>query len=253
MTFVQIVGVTIFAIGIIPMFHSIDPELHDFAHDEVYVDNSVIVLGYVIMRVALVAQWIRVAVQSPTYRRTALAYIASLVLAQAIWIFMIVAHQPLRWMLITGAIALATEMLGPWISERAGATPWHAHHIAERYALLTIVTFGETVVGTVMSLEALLGEQAVTLDLLVIAVAGIGLSFSIWWIYFMVPSGPVLEVERIRKGFPWAYSHLVIFGPIAAVGAGLHVAGYAVEDPEHVSISTAVTTIAVAVGLVTAP
>ena len=44
---------------------------------------------------------------------------------------------------------------GPSIAEhRYGGTPWHAHHIAERYGLLVIITLGEGILGTVASINA---------------------------------------------------------------------------------------------------
>ena len=46
-------------------------------------------------------------------------------------------------------------MLGPYLAERRyGGTPWHAHHIAERYGLLVIITLGEGIIGTVASINA---------------------------------------------------------------------------------------------------
>ena len=41
-----------------------------------------------------------------------------------------------------------------------GGTPWHAHHIAERYGLLAIIALGEGVVGTVASLAAVVANRA---------------------------------------------------------------------------------------------
>lgn len=248
MTFVQMVGVVVFALGIVPMFHSIDPSLHE-PGAELHLDNSVIVLGYVIMRLAQVGQWIRVAVQAPQLRRTAVIYIAALVLAQLVWVLMIVLQQSLMWAIVTAAIAYAIELTGPVLGERARQTPWNAHHIAERYGLLTIIAIGETVVGTVISLQALFEVQGLTLDLLVIAVAGIGLAFAMWWIYFTLPSAEVLHHERDRKAFPWGYGHIVVLAAIAAVGAGLHVAAYAVEDPAHVPALRAVVAVAIPVAV----
>ena len=53
-----------------------------------------------------------------------------------------------------------------------GGTPWHAHHIAERYALLAIIALGEGVVGTVASLSAVVGAQGWSVDAVLVAVAG---------------------------------------------------------------------------------
>ena len=47
---------------------------------------------------------------------------------------------------------------------RKGGTPWHAHHITERYGLLTIIALGEGVVGTVASLSAVVGAQGWSVD-----------------------------------------------------------------------------------------
>ncbi len=47
------------------------------------------------------------------------------------------------------------ECTGPYIAEtRKGGTPWHAHHIAERYGLLIIIALGEGIIGTIASLSA---------------------------------------------------------------------------------------------------
>ncbi len=55
-----------------------------------------------------------------------------------------------------------------------GGTPWHAHHIAERNGLLTIIALGEGVVGTVASLSAVVAEHGWTTDAVLVAVAGTG-------------------------------------------------------------------------------
>ena len=57
MTLVQMIGVLVLALGLPPMYESID--------HGVEVDNGVMVLGYVIMRVGLIALWIRAARQDP--------------------------------------------------------------------------------------------------------------------------------------------------------------------------------------------
>ena len=97
-----------------------------------------------------------------------------------------------------GALLLVIELAGPVIAERRRADAWHAHHIAERYGLLTIITLGEGVIGTVASLGAVVESQGWTLDAALVAVAGTGLTFGMWWMYFTVPSAEVLHVHRER-------------------------------------------------------
>lgn len=102
--------------------------------------------------------------------------------------------------------------------------PGHARHIAERYGLLVIITLGEGILGTVASINAVVhGSSGWTVTAAVVAFAGIGLIFATWWTYFAIPWADVLELHRERS-FVWGYGHIVIFGSLAAIGAGLHVA-----------------------------
>ena len=66
MTMLQMVGVIILALGFPQMFASIE-------HGE-HVDNRVMVAGYVVMRIALVGQWLRAAKQDPDRRSACLTY-----------------------------------------------------------------------------------------------------------------------------------------------------------------------------------
>lgn len=240
-TMVQMVGATILALGLPAIFHSID-EGHA-------VDNRVAVAGYVVMRVAMVFMWLRAARQSPQHRTTCLAYAGTIVVAQAGWIATAVLPLDLPQFCVAGTVLLLIELGGPYLAEtRYGGTPWHAHHIAERYGLLTIITLGESVVGTVASLTAVVQTQGWTPDAALVAVAGMGLTFGMWWAYFLIAAGDVLHVRR-ERAYKWAYSGMPICAAVAATGAGLHVAALVLEGKAHIGPVTAVLALAVPVGL----
>ncbi|AKU16413.1 low temperature requirement protein A [Luteipulveratus mongoliensis] len=222
-TMVQMVGVVILTLGLPRMFASLEHGDH--------LDNSVMVLGYVVMRVAMLAQWLRAARQCPGDMRACLTYAATLVIAQVGWIYTAVADLPTGVFFLVAAPLILVELAGPAIAEtRMGGTPWHAHHIAERYGLLAIITLGEGVIGTVASVGAT-SAGGWDSGAVYVAAAGIGLTFGMWWVYFVMPSGTVLHRHRERS-FIWGYGHMPLFAAIAAVGAGLHVAAYVVEH-EH--------------------
>ena len=241
-TMVQMVGVIILSLGHPQVFHSIDEGRP--------VDNSVTVAGYVVMRVAMLFLWLRAARQDPPRRRACQTYALTIGVAQIGWVLLlIVADSTVGEFLAWGALLLVIELAGPVIAERRkGGTPWHAHHIAERYGLLTIITLGEGVIGTVASLGAVVESQGWTLDAVLVAVAGTGLTFGLWWMYFTVPAAEVLHVHRERL-FPWGYGHMLIFGSIAATGAGLHVAAYYIGDEAHIGATATVLTVAVPVAV----
>ena len=241
-TMVQMVGVIILALGLPQVFHSIDEGRP--------VDNSVTVAGYVVMRVAMVFLWLRAARQDPPRRRACQTYAVTIGVAQIGWVLLLIlADSTVGEFFAWGALLLLIEMAGPVVAERRkGGTPWHAHHIAERYGLLTIITLGEGVIGTVASLGAVVESQGWSLDAALVAVAGTGLTFGLWWMYFTVPSAEVLHVHR-ERAFPWGYGHILIFGSIAATGAGLHVAAYYIGHEAHIGATATVLTVAVPVAV----
>jgi low temperature requirement protein LtrA len=240
-TMVQMVGVVILALGLPPIFDSID------AGETL--DNGVGVLGYVVIRVAMVFLWLRAARQNPARQHACQTYAITIGVAQVGWVALIPADLSIGAFWLAGSVLIAIELAGPVIAERGkGGTPWHAHHIAERYGLLAIIALGEGVIGTVAFLGAAVEEQGWNLDAGLVAVAGIGLTFGMWWVYFMVPSGHLLHAHRERT-FAWGYGHLFIYGAIAATGAGLHVAAYYITHEAHIGSTATVLTVAVPVAL----
>jgi low temperature requirement protein LtrA len=140
------------------------------------------------------------------------------------------------------------ETMGPVVAERRqGGTPWHAHHIVERYGLFTIIALGEGVVGTVASLTAAVGEQGWSADAVFVAIAGIGLTFGLWWSYFVLPQADLLHLRRDRA-FWFGYLHMAVFAAIVATGAGLHAAAYYLEHHTELTSTQTVWSVVVPVG-----
>ncbi|MFV0459830.1 MAG: low temperature requirement protein A [Actinomycetales bacterium] len=245
LTMVQMVGVVIFALGLPTMFDSVH-------HG--HMDNTVIVIGYVVMRVPMMLQWARAARQAPQYRAVARGYIISLAVAQLGWIAVLLAHVSLSVFIVCAVVLISVEMAGPLIAEvRLGGTPWHAHHIAERYGLLVIITLGEGVVGTVAALSGLLegeGGAGWSLEAVLVVIAGVGLTFGMWWMYFSVDHAGALHAAP-QRSFGWGYGHIVLFLGAAGVGMGLHVAGYVLAHEAHISNVAAVLSVAIPLAVYT--
>jgi low temperature requirement protein LtrA len=231
MTMLQMVGVIVLALGLPQMFASIEHGGH--------VDTRVMVAGYVVMRISLVGQWLRAAKQDPDRRSACLTYATAVTVAQIGWAGGIFLHTSVPVTFAIVVVLVGIEMLGPVLVEtRMGGTPWHAHHITERHSLLTIIALGEGVVGTVASLSAVVSAQGWSFDAAFVAVAGIGLTFGMWWTYFLMPQADLLHAHRERSFF-FGYFHIVPFGAIVATGAGLHAAAYYIEhDSKLGSVKT---------------
>jgi low temperature requirement protein LtrA len=240
-TMLQMVGVLVLALGIPQVFSSIAAGRH--------IDNRVLVSGYVVMRIAMVIQWLRAAKQDPERRSACLAYAIAITVAQVGWIAVAIANTSVGVTFILIAVMITIELIGPLLAEkRMGGTPWHAHHIVERNGLLTIIALGEGVVGTVASLSAVVADQGWTTDAVLVAVAGTGLTFGMWWVYFVVPAADLLDAHRDRS-FGYGYSHIVLFGSIVATGAGLHAAAYYIQHRSELGSVGTVVAVAAPVGV----
>lgn len=239
-TLVEMLGVLILALGVPPVFHS-------FAEGE-YLDNGVVVAGYVVMRVAAVALWLRAAKHDPARRRTALAYAANISIAQVGWIILIFLNLPIGTTFAIALLLMMFELAGPLYAEgRYGRTPWHPHHIAERYGLLVIITLGEVVLGTILAISAVVqSPEGWSLEAVLIALGGTTLVFGLWWSYFTMPSGTMLARHRGRSWI-WGYGHIVLFGSLVGVGAGLHVASQVIAHDAHVDAAFALASVAIPV------
>ncbi|MFF4764770.1 low temperature requirement protein A [Streptomyces sp. NPDC001292] len=236
-TMVQMVGVVMVALGSEEMFASIDAGGG--------LDVHVMVFGYVVMRSSMVLLWWRVARRDAARTAAAASRIWTIGIAQVGWVVLAFSGLSLTPFLIAGAGFLALDVFGPWISQRHKPTPWHAHHIAERHGLLVIITLGEGVLGTVAALNVLVHtDHGWTFDAVLLAVAGIGMTFGMWWMYFTVPWGEVLSRHRERSAF-WSLGHIVLFASITATGAGLQAAAAFLEGGSALNRVGAVLTVAV--------
>ena len=218
MTLLQMGGVPVLAAGVPGAF-----ELADF---------TAIIIGYVIMRLAMVAQWVRAAIEHPDGRATATRYAVGIAAVQVLWVAW--GFLPVEWKLGTFVLAALLELLVPVWAERPGMTSWHPHHIAERYGLFTIIVLGESVSASAIGVQGGLAAHGVSPALVVIAAAGLVLLFALWWLYFLEPAAEGLQTNR-QRSFYWGYGHYFVFASLAALGAGLEVAVQRGAEHAHVS------------------
>lgn len=239
-TMVQLLGVLILAMGIEPMFHSLV--------EGEQVDNGVMVGGYVIMRLALVFQWLRAARQDPARRQTCQRYATYLGVVQLGWIAVLIIEADILTTFLMTAPLFILEMAAPFAAERSMRTPWHAHHIAERYGLLAIIALGECLIGAIETLRAIVANHGWSVDAALVGFGGTALAFGMWWMYFILPAGRALHLRRHRSYF-FGYAHMPVFAAIAATGAGLHVVAYFIDHVGHISAAVAVASVAVPVAI----
>ncbi|MGY1706263.1 low temperature requirement protein A [Geodermatophilus sp. SYSU D00697] len=219
LTMLQMAGVLVLAAGVPVAFEE--------------ADYRAVTVGYLVMRVGLVGQWLRAAAEHPEGRSTALRYAAGTSLVQLGWQVRLVLAEagvlPEGSLVPVFLVLVVLELAVPRWAERTRRTSWHPHHIAERYGLFVIIVLGESVLAASTGVQAAFAARGLHWSLLTVGVASLVLLFALWWLYFLQPAGPGLAAHRDRS-FLWGYGHYGIFAALAAVGAGLEVA---VEQTGH--------------------
>ncbi|MEU6394543.1 low temperature requirement protein A [Streptomyces sp. NPDC046939] len=232
LTLLQMAGVLVLASGVAAVF-----EDGDF---------TIVVAGYVVMRVAMVAQWLRAAVEHPEGRSGALRYAIGITVVQICWVARLWTDGAWAW--TTFLILVAAELAVPaWAEYRGHPTGWHPGHIAERYSLFTIIVLGEVILGSLAAVRSAVTDRGLSATVLLIAIGGLLLVFALWWIYF---TGNEAALTTLRTALVWGYGHYVVFAAPAAIGAGLEAALDAAEHHEHLSARGAGLAVAIPVAIV---
>ncbi|MEW2622935.1 low temperature requirement protein A [Streptomyces sp. NPDC048106] len=214
---VQVTGSLVLAAGVRRAFE--DGDLH------------VITLGYVVLRTALAALWLRAALSDPTRRRTTLRFAAGVTVCQLGWVALLFVPGPVRLPCIV--VMILAEVSVPVWAQSAGMTPWHPHHIAERYEQFTLIVLGESVAAATVAVRSAFDRHHGTGSLYALAAGGLLMAYAMWWLYFASSAYTLLATthQAHRRRFPWAYGHYLLFASATAEGAGL--AAYADHVTRH--------------------
>jgi low temperature requirement protein LtrA len=211
-TLVQMAGVLVLAAGV-----------HEALDSR---DYTGVTVGYVIMRSAMIGQWLRAAHSDPVRRRVGRRYALGVGVVQLGWVLRL--FLPPELGLASFLVLITLELAVPLWAERGIGITWHPHHIAERYGLFTIIVLGEGVLAAMVAVQSSVAEGGWTADVVLVFTGGLTLLFALWWIYYLKPAGEGLS-RRPELSFLWGYGHYGIFASLAALGAGLEVTAAALE------------------------
>jgi low temperature requirement protein LtrA len=231
-TLVQITGVLVLAAGVPRAFEG---------------DFAVVTAGYVVMRVAMVTQWLRAWHGDSARRSCAMRYAIGISVVQVGWVLRL--FLPSGLLLAAFFVLAVAELAVPVWAERSTGTPFHREHIVERYGLFTLIVLGESILAASNAIRAGLDAGHDVPALVSLAFAGLVIVFALWWLYFDHPAQELLT--SLRSSMIWGYGHYLVFAAVAAIGAGLEVSvDYDLHETHLPSAAAAMTvTVPVAVYL----
>ena len=205
LTLTQMAGAIVLAVGATPAM--IDG------------DFGLIIGGYVVMRLALVAQWIRAAQSHPSMRRTALRFACGIGVVQVCWVLF--AFVPDSLAKIVFCVLVLAELAVPVYAESAGTTPWNAGHIVDRFGSFTLIVLAESVLASVTAAAGAAEQVTHLADLALIGVSGFLLAAGMWWVYFSADASAWLQSRRSAMVF--GFGHYFVFASAGAFSAGVKV------------------------------
>jgi low temperature requirement protein LtrA len=231
-TIVQMGGVLVFAAGIPTAF-----EQGDF---------TIAVLGYIVMRVAMVAQWLRASRGAGELRAATRRYAFGIAAVQVLWVlFLFIPSGPLQ--IVAFAAFALIEVSVPVFAEHRRQTPWHPHHITERYGLFTLIVLGESLLASANAIIDAGHELESFVPLISISVLTLAVTASLWWIYFWPPHHRA--VTSFGRSLRYGYTHYFVFAAAAAFSAGIEVEIDVLTGESHLTNIAASFTVTVPIAL----
>jgi low temperature requirement protein LtrA len=184
--------------------------------------NSVwFALSYALMRSILVIEYLRTRRHVPAACQLTTRYSIGFSIAAGIWFASIFVPPPIR--LIFWIIGLAVDIGTPLLFARQLSVQFapHMHHLPERFGSFTIIVLGISILGVVNGIAA----HNWTVSSIISAGLGLGIAFSLWWVYFDTVDGSEIRALRENKQIgiyiTWLYIHFPLIIGFTAFGVSI--------------------------------
>ncbi|HYN94222.1 MAG TPA: low temperature requirement protein A [Pilimelia sp.] len=197
-------------------------------------------LAYVLLRLVLVAGYVRAWRHVPDARPTVRLYLSGHAAGAAIWLASVAVDGPARYVL--WGVGVAVDLAGPALATRlTNGVPLHMEHLPERFGLFIILVLGESVAGIVTGLHDATWSGGAVVTALPAFLIGVAL----WWNYFDLTGGAAKrrllreDDQETRHGVQdfYVFAHLPLALSLAAVAVGLEHAVLHGAD-EHLGAGT---------------
>ena len=184
-------------------------------------NSSWFALSYAIMRTILVIEYLRTRKHVPAARKLTTRYSIGFSIAAGIWFASIFVPPPFR--LFLWIIGLGVDIGTPLLFARQLSVQFapHIHHLPERFGSFTIIVLGISILGVVNGIA----DHNWTIPSIISAGLGLGIAFSLWWVYFDTVDGSEIRALRENKQIgiyvTWLYIHFPLIIAFTAFGVSI--------------------------------
>ncbi len=175
--------------------------------------------SYIAFRGVLICQYIHAGYHVPQARPLTNWYAVGFMISILFWLASV--FIPLPWRFVFWGLGLMIDFATPLTAgKRVRQVPPNMAHTTERIGLFTIIVLGESIVAVVGGVSGI----DWTPNSIAIALLGLSIVFSFWWMYFdTVDESPLhaMRTGQMRTALTWLYSHLPLAVGLTATGVGV--------------------------------
>ncbi len=172
-------------------------------------------------RAILVIEYLRTGRNIPATRPLVKRYSIGFSIAAALWFVSALVPPPFRFVL--WILGLIIDISTPMIFTRSMAIKFapNIHHLPERFGSFTIIVLGISILAVVDGIS----NHKWTAQSITDAALGLGIAFSLWWIYFDTVDGSEIKAlrseRRVRIYLTWLYIHFPLLIGFTALGVSI--------------------------------
>ncbi|MEM8832119.1 MAG: low temperature requirement protein A [Cyanobacteria bacterium P01_G01_bin.19] len=176
-------------------------------------------LSYIAFRGVLTCQYMHAGYHVPEARLLTNWFAVGFSASITVWLTSL--FVPLPWRFLLWGLGLIIDFATPLTAgARVAKVPPDMAHATERIGLFTIIVLGESIVAVVGGVSG----REWTPVAIAIALLGLSIAFSFWWMYFdSVDESPLSAIRRgkMNIALTWLYSHLPLAIGLTATGVGV--------------------------------
>jgi low temperature requirement protein LtrA len=176
-------------------------------------------LAYFFIRLSLVVMYGRVWLHIPRARPLAASFLVVNGLSTTLWLVSVVVPPPGRfWLWALAFLIDLSWIASPWVRRNVARDyPPDEAHMAERFALFTLIVLGESIIKIIGGVA----DFGATADTLVHGALAFLVVGGLWWTYFDdVADSPINQMVRLNTA-TWTFLHLPLTMGLTAVGVAL--------------------------------
>ncbi|MFZ0511931.1 MAG: low temperature requirement protein A [Candidatus Nitrosopolaris sp.] len=178
-------------------------------------------LSYAAIRAILVIEYLRTGRHVPATRPLVKRYSIGFSIAAGLWFVSALVPPPFRF--VFWILGLVIDISTPTIFTRSMSIKFapNIHHLPERFGSFTIIVLGISILAVVDGISS----HKWTAQSITDAALGLGIAFSLWWIYFDSVDGAEIKAlrseRRVGVYLSWLYIHFPLLIGFTALGVSI--------------------------------